>query len=139
MNKNNNLSIILIFISLFLLFGIFLLLSTQNNINYSQVHKQSQPQKNIIIPPIPTFHQDNIKQEQEQELLFKPGYENELIYISDEIKSGTYVNQFQEVDLEKIKYSNNQISYNPIPRCSSGALPLANININYLNSHSDSI
>jgi len=67
------------------------------------------------------LNKDNIK-----------GYENELIYTSDDLKDGSYINQFKEIDYSKMKLSDNQIGFNPEPRCSSGALPFVEVNVNYL-------
>lgn len=60
------------------------------------------------------------------------GYENEVMYISDDLKDGSYVNQFKEIDYSKMKLTDNQIGFNPEPRCSSGALPFVDVNVNYL-------
>jgi hypothetical protein len=60
------------------------------------------------------------------------GYENEIMYISDDLKDGSYINQFKEIDYSKMAISNNQIGFNPEPKCSSGALPFVDINVNYL-------
>jgi|694.fasta_scaffold01811_24 hypothetical protein len=60
------------------------------------------------------------------------GFENELLYTSDDLKEGSYINQFKEIDYNNMKLSNNQIGFNPQPKCSSGPLPFANINVNYL-------
>lgn len=59
-------------------------------------------------------------------------FENELIYTSDDLKEGSYINQFKEIDYNNMNLSNNQIGFNPKPKCSSGPLPFANINVNYL-------
>ncbi len=67
------------------------------------------------------LNKDNIK-----------GYENEVMYVSDDLKDGSYVNQFKEIDYSKMKLSDNQIGFNPEPRCSSGALPFVDVNVNYL-------
>ena len=60
------------------------------------------------------------------------GYENEIMYISDDLKDGSYINQFKEIDYSKMAISNNQIGFNPEPKCSSGALPFVDVNVNYL-------
>ena len=67
------------------------------------------------------INKDNIK-----------GYENEVMYVSDDLKDGSYVNQFKEIDYSKMKLSDNQIGFDPEPRCSSGALPFVDVNVNYL-------
>ena len=60
------------------------------------------------------------------------GYENEIMYISDDLKDGSYINQFKEIDYSKMNISNNQIGFNPEPKCSSGPLPFVDVNVNYL-------
>jgi len=60
------------------------------------------------------------------------GYENEIMYISDDLKDGSYINQFKEIDYSKMSISNNQIGFNPEPKCSSGPLPFVDVNVNYL-------
>jgi uncharacterized protein YxeA len=67
------------------------------------------------------LNKDNIK-----------GYENEIMYISDELKDGSYVNQFKEIDYSKMKLTDNQIGFDPQPRCSSEPLPFVDVNVNYL-------
>lgn len=60
------------------------------------------------------------------------GYENEIMYISDDLKDGSYVNQFKEIDYSKMKLTDNQIGFDPQPRCSSEPLPFVDVNVNYL-------
>ena len=60
------------------------------------------------------------------------GYTNELMYTSENLKDGDYVNQFVPIDFSKIPKPNNQIGFNPEPKCSYGELPFANVNVNYL-------
>lgn len=67
------------------------------------------------------INKDNIK-----------GYENEVMYVSDDLKDGSYVNQFKEIDYSKMKLSDNQIGFDPQPRCSSEPLPFVDVNVNYL-------
>lgn len=67
------------------------------------------------------INKDNIK-----------GYENEIMYVSDDLKDGSYVNQFKEIDYSKMKLSDNQIGFDPQPRCSSEPLPFVDVNVNYL-------
>ncbi len=67
------------------------------------------------------INKDNIK-----------GYENEVMYVSDDLKDGSYVNQFKEIDYSKMNLTDNQIGFDPEPRCSSGALPFVDVNVNYL-------
>lgn len=119
---------ILIFISILLLFGIFYLLSNQKQMQPQKQLQQPQPQMKIQ----ETSNQINHINLDENK---KNGYENEIMYVSDELKMGSYINQFQEIDQSNMNYSNNQIGFNPSPRCSSGALPIANINVNYLLSN----
>ena len=54
------------------------------------------------------------------------------MYSHDNIKSGSYVNQYKEIDFNNIPINDNQIGFNPNPKCSSKELPFANINVNYL-------
>jgi hypothetical protein len=60
------------------------------------------------------------------------GYENEIMYVSDDLKDGSYVNQFKEIDYSKMKLTDNQIGFDPQPRCSSEPLPYVDVNVNYL-------
>jgi len=149
MNKNNNITIILIFIVICLFF-ILIYLYNKNNNSYN---------KNII--PIQNFNQNinnnninnnninnneinnneiNNNQINNNQIIIDEinidtkGYENELMYIPNNLKEGTYISQFKEIDLSKIPISNNQITYNPQPKCSSNPLPYANINVKYLLS-----
>lgn len=60
------------------------------------------------------------------------GYENELI-LDNNLKTGDYVNQFQEIDFSKFPKSNIQVGFNPQPRESTETkLPFADINVNCL-------
>ena len=101
-----------------------LIMSAYNNSNDLKNYQQQPPQSQEL---------QEFGASPEMEL---PGYENELMYSADDIKDGSYANQFKEVDYSKMKMSNNQIGFNPQPRCSSGALPFVDVHMNYLLSQS---
>lgn len=74
-----------------------------------------------------------VKKGNEDEIMSNvKGYTNELMYSSDDIKDGDYVSQFKPIDFSKLPKSNNQIGFNPEPKCSYGDIPFANVNVNYL-------
>lgn len=62
------------------------------------------------------------------------GYINETMKITDDLKVGDYINQFKEIDFEKMPKSNNQIGFNPKPKDDKYELPYANVNVEYLLS-----
>jgi archaellum component FlaF (FlaF/FlaG flagellin family) len=62
------------------------------------------------------------------------GYIDETMKITDDLKQGDYINQFKEIDFEKMPKSNNQIGFNPKPKDDKYELPYANVNVEYLLS-----
>lgn len=117
---NNFIILLIIFII------IFMIIFSQTNYNYN--HKQ----KNNFNYPVFNQNSNDINIEIPNNSSDIQGFENELIYTSDDLKEGSYINQFKEIDYKNMKLSNNQIGFNPEPKCSSGPLPFANINVNYL-------
>jgi uncharacterized protein YxeA len=60
------------------------------------------------------------------------GYENELM-VTNNLKEGSYEDQFQEIDFSRIPPPNTEITFNPIPHDRSEIrIPYANINVNCL-------
>ena len=62
------------------------------------------------------------------------GYQNEMMQTSDNLKTGDYISQFNEIDFEKMPKSNSQIGFNPKPKEDKFDLPYANVNVEYLLS-----
>lgn len=126
----------LIFIIIAVLFAIIVFIIVNDNINRdNNKYKQQEVDNNYLITT--AYNNSNNLKNYLPELttvpeMELPGYENELIYVADDIKEGSYANQFKEIDYSKMKISNNQIGFNPEPRCSSGALPLVDVHMNYL-------
>ena len=126
----------LIFIIIAVLFAIIVFIIVNDNINRdNNKYKQQEVDNNYLITT--AYNNSNNLKNYLPELttvpeMELPGYENELIYVADDIKEGSYANQFKEIDYSKMKMSNNQIGFNPEPRCSSGALPLVDVHMNYL-------
>lgn len=128
----------LIFIIIAVLFAIIVFIIVNDNINRDNNknnYKQTEVDNNYLITTAYN-NSNNLKNYLPEETsvpeMELPGYENELIYVADDIKEGSYANQFKEIDYSKMKMSNNQIGFNPEPRCSSGALPLVDVHMNYL-------
>lgn len=92
-----------------------------NNFNKNSNHLNDNKEVDVDINIDDNLNKDIIK-----------GYENEIMYISDDIKDGSYVNQFKEIDYSKMKLTDNQIGFDPQPRCSSEPLPFVDVNVNYL-------
>ena len=113
---NNFIILLIIFII------IFTIIFSVTNYNHNHKYKQKNNFNDISLLEIPNNLNNNDIQ----------GFENELLYTSDDLKEGSYINQFKEIDYNNMKLSNNQIGFNPQPKCSSGPLPFANINVNYL-------
>ena len=126
----------LIFIIIAVLFAIIVFIIVNDNINRdNNKYKQQEVDNNYLITT--AYNNSNNLKNYLPELttvpeMELPGYENELMYVADDIKEGSYANQFKEIDYSKMKISNNQIGFNPEPRCSSGALPLVDVHMNYL-------
>ena len=134
MNKNNITTIIIIFI-IILLFLIYIYLynnynstyNSNNNSTYNSNFNNNDINDNLFTQP------HYIKENIENDLLLNvQGYKNELMYSHDNIKCGSYVNQYKEINFNNIPINDNQIGFNPNPKCSSKELPFANINVNYL-------
>lgn len=122
---NSGIAIILI---LFIILGLIVILIANNNSNNSS-NNNSNNNPNLNSN---NNSNNNTNNEKYVELDGIKGYENELMYVSEELKEGSYANQFKEVDYSKMKFSNNQIGFNPEPKCSSGALPFVDVHMNYL-------
>ena len=125
---NSGIAIILI---LFIILGLIVILIANNA--YNNPNNSSNIKTNVNNNPDINFNNNsNNNNEKYVELDGIKGYENELMYVSEELKEGSYANQFKEVDYSKMKFSNNQIGFNPEPKCSSGALPFVDVHMNYL-------
>jgi len=64
------------------------------------------------------------KSEDDNNIIDVQGYTNELMYSSENLKSGDYVDQFKSIDI------NTKII--PKPACSYSDIPIGNINVNFL-------
>lgn len=123
----------LIFIIIAVLFAIIVFIIVNDNINRdNNKYKQQEVDNNNLITTAYNNSNNYLPELTTVPEMELPGYENELIYVADDIKEGSYANQFKEIDYSKMKMSNNQIGFNPEPRCSSGALPLVDVHMNYL-------
>ena len=101
--------------------------TTNNNLNHNNTNTHIDTDK--------LFNNNSlyIKANREEDIKIDvQGYTNELMYTSENLKDGDYVNQFVPIDFSKIPKPNNQIGFNPEPKCSYGELPFANVNVNYL-------
>ncbi len=121
-----------IFIFILVLIILLLIYLTLFNNN----HKRNHTNTNIKTDIDSKFNQNsndiNINTNENENINDIQGYENEIMYISDDLKDGSYINQFKEIDYSKMTISNNQIGFNPEPKCSSGPLPFVDVNVNYL-------
>ena len=126
---NSGIAIILI---LFIILGLIVILIANNAYNNFNNNSNNNSNNNPDINFYNNSNSNNNNNEKYVELDGIKGYENELMYVSEELKEGSYANQFKEVDYSKMKFSNNQIGFNPEPKCSSGALPFVDVHMNYL-------
>jgi len=125
---------IFIFILVLIILLILYLLLFNNNHRRHRHHNNSHNINNIDSNFNQNSNDININTTNENNIQLNDiqGYENEIMYISDDLKDGSYINQFKEIDYSKMAISNNQIGFNPEPKCSSGALPFVDVNVNYL-------
>ncbi len=120
--------LILVLILIIVIYFMVVNINNKNHIPLTTTNTNNNP---------PNFNNSSsnnyVKKGNEDEIMSNvKGYTNELMYSSDDIKDGDYVSQFKPIDFSKLPKSNNQIGFNPEPKCSYGDIPFANVNVNYL-------
>lgn len=127
----DNLFLLFLILVLILIIVLYFMIVNINNNTHVPLHTNNTP---------PRFNSNSnsndskyvIKGTEDNIMNNVKGYTNELMYTSDDIKDGDYALQFKPIDFSKIPKSNNQIGFNPEPKCSYGDIPFANVNVNYL-------
>ena len=130
-------------ITLLILFIIFIIVLYVAFVSKTEViinTPNNEPKKINEIKGFDNYNHYNYKDDDDDDKSIKnveinnEGYINETMKITDDLKVGDYINQFKEIDFEKMPKSNNQIGFNPKPKDDKYELPYANVNVEYLLS-----